>query len=59
MTDKILNGKELAEKLAINVQVLRRQCKAGLLPHVKIGKQIRIARSDFDKYIETVREPKP
>ena len=43
---------ELAEKLRVNKMTIYRRIKAGKLPAVKVGKNYRITRADFEKMVQ-------
>ncbi len=46
---------ELAEKLRVNPMTIYRYIKAGKLEAHKIGKEYRISRATFDKFIEATK----
>lgn len=39
--DPLIKAKELAEKLSVNVETVRRWTRAGIIPHVVVGKSKR------------------
>ena len=41
--------KEAATILAVNPSTLSRQCSAGLFPHVRIGRTVRIPRAEVER----------
>lgn len=41
--------KEAAEVLGVNPSTLSRQCAAGLFPHVRIGRSVRIPIAEVDR----------
>jgi len=43
---------ELADKLGVNVMTIYRYIKAGRLKAHKIGKEFRIARAEFEKFLK-------
>lgn len=43
---------EVAQTLRLNQQTVRNWVDAGKLPAVRVGRRVRIARSDFDRRIE-------
>jgi len=52
MTDKkYYTTKELAEMLGLNVMTIYRYINAGKLKAYKIGKEFRIDKSEFDRFM--------
>ncbi|OHB05088.1 MAG: hypothetical protein A3A26_00565 [Candidatus Zambryskibacteria bacterium RIFCSPLOWO2_01_FULL_47_14] len=45
----------LADKLSVNVMTIYRYIKAKKLKAYKIGKEFRIAKSDFNRFLEKVK----
>lgn len=53
MTDKkYYTAKELAEMLGLNVMTIYRYINAGKLKAYKIGKEYRIDKSEFDRFMQ-------
>jgi excisionase family DNA binding protein len=52
------SAQELADKLGYNVMTIYRYIKAGKLKAYKVGKEFRIDREEFDKFLEYVRKNK-
>lgn len=51
---------KVAAILKLNQQTIRNWVDGGLLPAVRIGRRVRIKRSDFDRVVEaSYRGPKP
>ncbi len=48
-------AKELAEKLSLNVMTIYRYIDAGKLMAYKIGKEFRIERSEFERFMNKAR----
>ena len=46
---------ELAQKLRVNIMTIYRYIKAGKLSAHKIGKEFRIDRREFDKFLNITR----
>lgn len=46
---------ELAEKLSLNVMTIYRYIKAGKLRAHKIGKEFRIDRNEFEKFLNKTK----
>ncbi len=47
---------ELAEKLRVNKMTIYRRIKAGKIEAHKIGKNYRISKSEFDKFLEELKK---
>jgi len=47
--------KELAEKLRVNIMTIYRYIKAGKLKAYKIGKDFRIDKEEFNKFLNKVK----
>ena len=45
-------AQELADKLQVNVMTIYRYIKANKLDAYKIGKEFRIGRDEFEKFLE-------
>ena len=52
MDGEFLTVKEVAELLKMSEATVRKWCREGVLPAVKLGKSYRIRRSDIDKLFE-------
>ena len=48
-------AKELAEKLRVNIMTIYRYIKAGKLKAYKIGKEFRIDKDEFNKFLAKVK----
>jgi excisionase family DNA binding protein len=48
-------AQELADKLSVNIMTIYRYIKAKRLNAYKIGKEFRIAREDFDRFIRQAK----
>jgi len=48
-------AKELAEKLRVNIMTIYRYIKAGKLKAYKIGKEFRIDKKEFDKFLNRLK----
>ena len=49
--ESFLTVAEVAEKLKLNQQTVRNWIDQGLLPALRIGRRVRIRRSDFDRLL--------
>lgn len=54
-TDEFYTAEELAENLRVNVMTIYRYIKAGKLNAYKIGKEFRIERVEFQKFLNSVK----
>ncbi len=54
-SDEFYTTEELATKLKLNVMTIYRYIKAGKLKAHKIGKEYRITRTEFEKFIHETR----
>jgi excisionase family DNA binding protein len=50
--DEFMTVAEVATTLKVNQQTVRNWIDAGTLPAVRIGRRVRIKRSDFDRVVE-------
>lgn len=48
-------AKDLAEKLGMNIMTIYRYIKAGKFKAYKIGKEFRIEKSEFNKFLDKVK----
>ncbi len=48
-------AKELAEKLSLNVMTIYRYINAGKLKSYKIGKEFRIERVEFERFMDKAK----
>ena len=48
-------SQELADKLQVNIMTIYRYIKRKKLKAYKIGKEFRIDRSEFDKFLNSVK----
>ena len=54
--DAFLTVAEIAETLKINQQTVRNWIDQGSLPAVRVGRRVRIFRSDFDRFVQEGRK---
>lgn len=55
MPDEFYTAEELATKLKLNVMTIYRYIKAGKLKAHKIGKEYRIDRTEFERFMNSVK----
>ena len=53
--EEYLTAEKAAAILDVTPQMIRKLCRGGQLPFYKVGRCIRIARPDFDKYLASQR----
>jgi excisionase family DNA binding protein len=51
-TEEFLTVAEVAARLRLNDQTVRNWIDDGKLPAFRIGRRVRIARSDFDRFVD-------
>ena len=56
--DEFYKAQDLAKKLKVNIMTIYRYIKAGRLKAYKIGKEFRIEKSEFDKFLNSVKTKK-
>jgi excisionase family DNA binding protein len=49
---EFLTVEEIANTLKVSVQTVRNWIKTGKLPALKVGRQWRVRKEDFEKYLE-------
>lgn len=49
---EFLTVEEIASTLKVSVQTVRNWIKTGKLPALKVGRQWRVRKEDFEKYLE-------
>lgn len=52
-TEEFLTVAEVAGRLRLNEQTVRNHIDAGKLPAFRIGRRVRISRSDLDRFVES------
>ena len=53
MGTEVMTVSEVAQYLRVNPQTVYRKAKAGELPAVRIGRAIRIRRSELDEWLKS------
>lgn len=53
--DDFYKAEDLAEKLKVNIMTIYRYIKAEKLKAYKIGKEFRIGKGEFDKFLDKVK----
>ena len=53
--EEFYTAKELAEKLRVNIMTIYRYIKAGKLKAYKIGKEFRIDKDEFQRFLDKTK----
>ena len=53
--EEYLTAEKAAAILDVTPQMIRKLCRCRVLPHYKVGRCLRIARLDFEKYLARQR----
>ena len=53
--NEFYTAKEVAEKLRVNVMTIYRYIKAGKFVAHKIGKELRISKAEFEKFLSKTK----
>jgi excisionase family DNA binding protein len=57
MLSPLLTTSEAAELLRLREGTLREHTRRGLVPHVRLGRQIRYDADDLATWLETIKQP--
>jgi excisionase family DNA binding protein len=57
--DELMTVAEIAAVLKLNQQTIRNWIDQGRLPAIRIGRRVRIKRSDFNELLATAATPAP
>jgi excisionase family DNA binding protein len=57
--DELMTVAEIAAVLKLNQQTIRNWIDQGRLPAIRIGRRVRIKRSDFEELLTTAAAPAP
>ena len=57
--DELMTVAEIAAVLKLNQQTIRNWIDQGRLPAIRIGRRVRIRRSDFEELLTTAATPAP
>jgi len=52
---ELYTARELAEKLRVNIMTIYRYIKAGKLKAYKIGKEFRIEKKEFQRFLNKIK----
>jgi excisionase family DNA binding protein len=55
MTDKFYKAEDLAKVFQVNIMTIYRYIKAGRLKAYKIGREFRIDKVEFEKFLNSVK----
>jgi excisionase family DNA binding protein len=56
MTDRLLNAKEVADRLGVPESWVRQETRAGRMPHVRLGRYRRYDWDEVVAWLETQRQ---
>lgn len=56
--DNFYTAEELAKELKVNIMTIYRYIKAGKLQAYKIGKEFRIDKDEFERFLKSVKTGK-
>ena len=57
MTDRLLDAKEIAERLGVPETWVRESTRSGAMPAIRLGRYWRYDMADVDAWIETCKQP--
>lgn len=52
MEDRLLKIEEVAKRMGVSRTWIYKKCRAGILPHFRIGRMIRFDPEDLEKWIQ-------
>ena len=55
MSEEFFKAEDLAGKLKVNIMTIYRYIKAGKLKAYKIGKEFRIDKKEFERFLNSVK----
>lgn len=53
----LLTTAEAAQRLSLREGTLREYTRRGLVPHIRLGRQIRYDANDLAAWLETIKQP--
>jgi excisionase family DNA binding protein len=57
MIDRLLDAREIAERLGVPESWVREQARSGAMPAIKLGKYWRYDLADVEAWLETCKQP--
>jgi excisionase family DNA binding protein len=55
VNDRLLDAKEVAERLSVPVSWVREQTRLGAIPHIRLGRYVRFEWSEVEAWLERQR----
>lgn len=57
MSERLLDAKEIAEKLGVPESWVRESARSGAIPCVRLGRYVRFDLADVEEWIESCKQP--
>ena len=57
MSDRLLDAREVAERLSVPVSWVCESARSGAIPHVKLGRYVRFELADVEAWLEQCKQP--
>jgi excisionase family DNA binding protein len=57
VSDRLLDAKEIAERLGIPESWVRESARSGAIPHVRLGRYVRFDLGDVEAWLESCKQP--
>ena len=57
MTDRLLDAKEIAERLGVPESWVRESARSGAIPHLLLGRYVRFDLADVERWLEECKRP--
>ncbi len=57
MTERLLDAREVAERLNVPVSWVRESTRSGCMPHVRLGRYVRFELAEVEAWLEGCRNP--
>ena len=57
MTDRLLDAKAIAERLAVPESWVRETARSGAIPCVRLGRYVRFDLTDVEAWLEECKQP--
>jgi excisionase family DNA binding protein len=55
--DRLLDAKDIAERLRVPESWVRESARSGAIPHVRLGRYIRFDLEDVERWLEECKQP--
>jgi excisionase family DNA binding protein len=57
VSKRLLDAKEIAERLGVPESWVRESARSGAIPHVRLGRYVRFDVADIDAWLEACKRP--